>query len=30
MGTSLTIQKTVYINGDQTVCIICPKHGEFW
>jgi hypothetical protein len=22
--------KTIYINSKSKVCIICPKHGEFW
>lgn len=29
-GDKYDYSKTVYINGDQAVCIICPKHGEFW
>ena len=22
--------KSVYVNYDEKVCIVCPKHGEFW
>lgn len=29
-GDKYDYSKVVYITGDQAVCIICPKHGEFW
>ena len=22
--------KSIYVNNDTKVCIICPEHGEFW
>ena len=29
-GDKYDYSKTVYINSQTKVCIICPKHGEFW
>ena len=29
-GDKYDYSKTVYVNNHTKVCIICPKHGEFW
>ena len=29
-GDKYDYSKVEYINGNTKVCIICPKHGEFW
>ena len=29
-GNKYDYSKTTYINNRTKVCIICPKHGEFW
>lgn len=29
-GDKYDYSKFVYVNTTQKVCIICPKHGEFW
>lgn len=29
-GDKFDYSKVIYKNGDEKVCIICPKHGEFW
>ena len=29
-GNKYDYSKVVYINSQTKVCIICPKHGEFW
>ena len=29
-GDKYDYSKVVYVNTTQKVCIICPKHGEFW
>lgn len=29
-GNTYDYSKTEYIKSNQDVCIICPKHGEFW
>lgn len=29
-GNRFDYSKTVYKNNETKVCIICPKHGEFW
>lgn len=29
-GDKYNYSKTVYIKAKEKVCIICPKHGEFW
>ena len=29
-GDKYDYSKVEYINSDTRVCIICPKHGEFW
>lgn len=29
-GWKYDYSKIYYINGSIKVCIICPKHGEFW
>ena len=29
-GDKYNYSKTIYINKDTPVCIICPIHGEFW
>ena len=29
-GDKYDYSKVVYINNRTKVCIICPKHGEFW
>lgn len=29
-GDKYDYSKTVFINTNTKVCIICPKHGEFW
>ena len=29
-GDKYDYQKTKYVNSKVKVCIICPKHGEFW
>ena len=29
-GNKYDYSKAEYINADSKVCIICPKHGEFW
>ena len=29
-GNEYDYSKTEYINANVKVCIICPKHGEFW
>lgn len=29
-GNKYNYSKVAYINCDTKVCIICPKHGEFW
>lgn len=29
-GNKYDYSKTKYINNSEKVCIICPKHGEFW
>lgn len=29
-GGTYNYAKVVYINAYKKVCIICPKHGEFW
>ena len=29
-GDKYDYSKVEYINSDTKVCIICPKHGEFW
>lgn len=29
-GNKYDYSKTVFINTNTKVCIICPKHGEFW
>ena len=29
-GDKYDYSKTNYVNTDTKVCIICPKHGEFW
>ena len=29
-GDKYDYSKVVYERGDENVCIICPKHGEFW
>ena len=29
-GDRYDYSKVNYINADTKVCIICPKHGEFW
>lgn len=29
-GNRYNYSKTDYINANTKVCIICPKHGEFW
>lgn len=29
-GNKYSYDKTVYINAHTKVCIVCPKHGEFW
>ena len=29
-GDKYDYSKTVYINSQTNICIICPEHGEFW
>lgn len=29
-GSKYDYSKVEYINAQEKVCIICPKHGEFW
>lgn len=29
-GNKYDYSKSEYVNSDTKVCIICPKHGEFW
>ena len=29
-GDRYDYSKSVYVKNDQPICIICPKHGEFW
>ena len=29
-GDKYDYSKVDYVNGHEKVCIICPKHGEFW
>ena len=29
-GNKYDYRKTEYVNANTKVCIICPKHGEFW
>jgi len=29
-GNKYSYEKTVYLGSKKKVCIICPKHGEFW
>ena len=29
-GDKYDYSKVVYFNNSTKVCIICPKHGEFW
>lgn len=29
-GDKYDYSKTVYVKQEENVCIICPKHGEFW
>ncbi len=29
-GDKYDYSKTVYVSAKKKVCIICPKHGEFW
>ena len=29
-GNKYDYSKVVYTNGKSKICIICPKHGEFW
>lgn len=29
-GDKYDYSKAVYINAKTKICIICPKHGEFW
>ena len=29
-GDKYDYSKVAYVTGEQAVCIICPKHGEFW
>ena len=29
-GDKFDYSKVEYINIETKVCIICPKHGEFW
>jgi len=29
-GDKYDYSKTEYVNAKTKVCIICPKHGEFW
>lgn len=29
-GDKYDYSKTEFINGSEKICIICPKHGEFW
>lgn len=29
-GDKYDYSKAEYVNSDKKVCIICPKHGEFW
>ena len=29
-GDKYDYSKTLYINNETKVCIICPEHGEFW
>ena len=29
-GDKYDYSKVEYVNSETKVCIICPKHGEFW
>jgi hypothetical protein len=29
-GNKYNYSKSVYVNNRTPLCIICPKHGEFW
>ena len=29
-GDKYDYSKVEYVNNHTKVCIICPKHGEFW
>jgi len=29
-GDKYDYSKVEYVNANTKVCIVCPKHGEFW